>query len=176
MAVRPPEETIRFHEVQRIHQVWVWILIVFIAALGWYFFLAQIVYGEAPGTNPAPDWVVLVIWGIFGILFPIWFVMMKLETLVTDEGLAFRFYPLQLHWRTISFSEIETAEAVTYHPIREFGGWGIRFGWRGGMAYNIRGDHGVRITKNNGKKILIGSGRAEELGQALHSGMTHPPR
>ncbi|MBP1929505.1 hypothetical protein J2741_002052 [Methanolinea mesophila] len=176
MEDRPPEETVRFHEVQRFHQAWVWILIAFIAALGWYFFLAQIVFGESPGSNPAPDWAVIVIWGIFGVIFPIWFVMMKLETLVTSEGLAFRFFPLHLKWRVIPFSEIEYAEAVTYHPLREFGGWGIRFGWRGGMAYNIQGDRGVRITKNNGKKILLGSGRAEELGQALQAGMTHPHR
>ena len=171
MVFHPPEETIWFREEQRFHQIWIWIIIAFIAVLAWYFFVVQIVYGESPGNNPAPDWMVLVIWVVFGILFPLWFLVMRLEIVVIGSGLSFRFFPLHLGWRTIPFSEIANAEAVTYHPLREYGGWGIRFGWRGGMAYNIRGDQGVRITLNNGKKILLGSQRADDLAQALRSGM-----
>jgi uncharacterized membrane protein (DUF485 family) len=172
MPYRPPEETMRFHEVQRIRQAWVWILIAFIAALCWYFFIVQIGSGEPVGTNPAPDWVVLIIWIIFGIIFPIWFLVMRLEYIVTDTEFAFRFFPLHLRWRILPYDEITTAEAVTYHPMREFGGWGIRFGWRGGMAYNVEGDRGVRILKKNGEKILFGSQQPEELERALQSGMT----
>jgi len=172
MVFRTSEEKIRFHEIQRPRQVWVWIIIAFITALVWYFFLAQIVYGESLGNNPAPDWVVLLIWAVFGILFPIWFIMLKLEIVVTNTELAFRFFPLHMKWRVLPFNKITAAEAVTYHPIREFGGWGIRFGWRGGMAYNMQGNRGVRIIENNGKKILLGSQRAEELERAVRSGMT----
>jgi len=173
MPYRPPEETVRFHEIQHFRQIWVWIIIAFVTALGWYFFLAQIVYGEPLGNNPAPDWVVLLIWAAFGILFPIWFITLKLEIVVTNTELAFRFFPLHMRWSVLPFNEIATADAVTYHPIREFGGWGIRFGWRGGMAYNVQGDRGVRIIENNGKKFLLGSRHAEELERAVRSGMTH---
>jgi hypothetical protein len=176
MVFNPPEETIKFREEQRFHQLWVWIIIAFIAVLAWYFFVAQILFEEPLGNNPAPDWAVLVIWIIFGILFPLWFLVMRLEIVVTGSGLSFRFFPLHLGWKIIPFSEIANAEAVTYHPLREYGGWGIRFGWRGGMAYNIQGDQGVRITLNNGKKILLGSQHAEDLAQALGSGMTRVSR
>jgi hypothetical protein len=172
MVFHPPEETIRFHEVQRFHQAWIWILIAFIAALSWYFFIVQIGSGEPLGTNPAPDWVVLIIWVVFGVLFPLWFMVMRLEYIVTDTALAFRFFPLHLRWRILLFSEMATAEAVTYHPIREYGGWGIRFGWRGGMAYNVSGDRGVRIVRNDGEKFLLGSQHAEELESALQSGLS----
>jgi hypothetical protein len=176
MVFHPPQETIRFREEQRFHQIWVWIIIAFIAVLSWYFFVVQIMYGEQPGNNPAPDWVVLVIWMVFGILFPLWFLVMKLEIVVTGSGLSFRFFPLHPKWRDIPFPEIVMAEAVTYHPLREYGGWGIRFGWRGGMAYNVEGDRGVRITLNNGKKFLLGSQHAEELAQALQAGITQVHR
>ena len=170
------EESIRFREEQRFYQLWVWIIIAFITVLAWYFFVVQLIFGEQLGNNPAPDWVVLIIWLIFGIIFPLWFILMKLEIVVTDSGLSFRFFPMHPKWRTIPFPDIVTAEAVTYHPLREFGGWGIRFGWHGGMAYNVRGDRGVRITLNNGKKILLGSQHAEELAQALQSGLTQVHR
>ncbi len=176
MSYQPPEETVRFHEIQRFHQAWIWILIAFIAALGWYFFIAQIGFGAPAGTNPAPDWAVFLIWIVFGIIFPIWFIVMRLEYIVTDKEFAYRFFPLHLRWRILPFDEIATAEAVAYHPVREFGGWGIRFGWRGGMAYNVWGDRGVRITRTNGKKILFGSQQPEELERALRSGMTRIPK
>jgi hypothetical protein len=172
MVFQPPEEVKRFHEIQQFHQVWIWVIIAFIAALSWYFFIVQIVFGKPLGSNPAPDWVILVIWVAFGILFPLWFMTIRLEIVVTDTGLVFRFFPLHLKWRTVPFSEIIAAAAVTYRPLREYGGWGIRFGWRGGMAYNVQEDQGVRITLNNGKKILLGSQHAEELESALKSGMT----
>jgi hypothetical protein len=174
MVFHPPEETVRFREEQRFHQIWVWIIVAFIVVLVWYFFIVQILFGEPLGNHPAPDWVVLIIWIGFGILFPLWFLVMRLEIVVTGSHLSFRFFPLQPKWRDIPFSDIVMAEAVTYHPLREYGGWGIRFGWRGGRAYSVQGDQGVRITLNNGKKFLLGSQHAEELAQALQAGMTRP--
>ena len=92
MPYRPPGETVPVpYEVQHIRQVWVWILIAFIAALCWYFFIVQIGSGERVGTNPAPDWVVLIISIVFGIIFPLWFLVMRLEYIVTDTDFAFRF-------------------------------------------------------------------------------------
>jgi hypothetical protein len=40
--------------------------------------------------------------------------------------------------------EIEAVEVVRYHPIREFGGWGIR-GWGKKKAWTVRGDQAVRL-------------------------------
>jgi hypothetical protein len=73
-------------------------------------------------------------------------------------------------WRAkhIPFSEIRKAEAVTYRPIRDYGGWGIRSGPEG-WAYNVRGNRGVRIEYQDGNKFLIGSQKAEELEQAIRA-------
>jgi hypothetical protein len=37
------------------------------------------------------------------------------------------------------------------------------------MAYNVSGDRGVQIELLNGKRLLIGSQRAEELWQAIQA-------
>jgi len=44
-----------------------------------YSFLLQIVIGKPFGTNPAPDILVLILLVIFGIIFPVWFIVMRLE-------------------------------------------------------------------------------------------------
>ena len=55
---------------------------------------------------------------------------------------------------------------MTYRPIMEYGGRGIRFG-RQGMAYNVGGNRGVKIKLKNGKQALVGSQKPEELQRAL---------
>ena len=56
--------------------------------------------------------------------------------------------------------------ARVYRPIREYGGWGIRYG-KNGKAYNISGDRGVQLELQNSKPLLIGSQRADELAQTI---------
>ncbi len=89
-----------------------------------------------------------------------------MRTLVTREGVTVTFgLPGWIRFR-IPAGEIRSAEAVTYRPLAEFGGWGIRFGLGGTRAYTARGNRGVRIEAD-GRKYLIGSQRPEELAAAL---------
>ncbi len=49
-----------------------------------------------------------------------------------------------------------------FAPIRDFGGYGIRFN-RDMKAYYLRGTRGVLFTLADGKKHLVGSDRAADL-------------
>ncbi|MDD1705801.1 MAG: DUF6141 family protein [Methanoregulaceae archaeon] len=168
MTSGPTGEIPVFREIQRFRQIWIWILIGGIAGIAWYSLFRQIIIGEPFGSNPAPDAGVMVIFIIFGIIFPVWFLVMKLEIQVTSTILRFRMVPLHMKWREVPFGNIADVVAVIYRPIREYGGWGIRFG-RKGIAYNVSGDRGVQVTLKNGKSFLLGSGRAEELAIVLRS-------
>jgi len=167
-----PPETLAYHEVQQFRQIWIVLIVGFLAVLAWYSFAVQIILGEPFGTNPAPDTVVLIILAIFGIAFPVWFWLLKLEIQVTGTALRFRMYLLHPSWKEVPFADIASVIAVIYRPLREYGGWGIRFG-RKGMAYNISGNRGVQVTLKNGKSFLLGSLRAEELELVLRSKI-HP--
>lgn len=63
-------------------------------------------------------------------------------------------------------SEIAHFEARTYSPLREYGGWGIR-GFGSNRAYNVSGNHGVELVLKDGRKVLIGSQRADDLALAI---------
>lgn len=172
MTSRFLSEDLAYHEIQRFRQIWIVLVVGFLAALAWYSFAVQILLGEPFGTNPAPDIMVLIILVVFGIAFPLWFWVLNLEVQVTATALRFRFFPLHFSWREIPFPAIAGVLAVVYRPFREYGGWGIRFG-RKGMAYNVSGDRGVQVTLKSGKSFLLGSLRAEELELVLRSKI-HP--
>jgi len=70
--------------------------------------------------------------------------------------------------RTLPLGRIARWEARIYHPIREYGGWGVRYGGRRrGWAYNVSGNCGVQLELQDGTRILIGSQRADELVSGL---------
>ena len=151
-----------FREVQYFRQPVVIGIAGFIALLSWYVLVQQVVLGVPFGSNPAPDLGVWVIWAIFGVGLPAWFFSLRLETVVKDGTLRYRFFPLHPGWKEVPLEEVAGAVTVTYRPFREYGGWGIRFG-RQGIAYTVSGDRGVLVRLRNGRTFLIGSGRAESL-------------
>jgi hypothetical protein len=95
---------------------------------------------------------------------------MKLSVRLDDHGLHVRFFPLVK--RDIPLEEIARWETRTYRPLLEYGGWGIRCGWKG-MAYNVSGNRGVQLEFSNGKRLLIGSKRPEELAAAISQAKHH---
>jgi hypothetical protein len=92
--------------------------------------------------------------------------VMKLITEVRLDGLFIRFVPLHLSFKRIPLETFAGYEVVTYRPILDYGGWGIRYGWKG-KAYNVSGNRGVRFKSLRGRDLLIGSQRPEELASAI---------
>jgi hypothetical protein len=101
---------------------------------------------------------VLVIVLMLGIL------TLRQTTIVTPRAVSVRF---GWFYRTsIPLSDVATAAAVEYRPIREYGGWGIR-GFSRRRALNARGNRGVLLMKKDGSTLLIGSQKPRELLAAL---------
>jgi hypothetical protein len=90
----------------------------------------------------------------------------RLRTEVREDGLHIMFYPVHRSFRNIPADTIVECEAVTYRPIREYGGWGLR-GEPRGRAYNVKGDKGVRIKLTNGHGLLIGSQQSAKLADSI---------
>jgi hypothetical protein len=90
----------------------------------------------------------------------------RLITVVRSDALVIQFFPFQLRPRAISYENIKSWEPVRYRPILDYGGWGIRFG-RGGMAYNVSGNLGVKLVFPTGQHLLIGTRQPEELSAAI---------
>ena len=97
----------------------------------------------------SPGWLVAII----GALYLVFLWSLMLVTTVEIDHVEIRFRPFMR--RRIGRSEITDMALVTYRPLREWGGWGIRM--RGAdRAYTMSGDRGVRLTLAGGNKVLIG--------------------
>ena len=116
------------------------------------------------------SWAIAVVFGM-GLPWFLW--ALELRTAVTGDGLDVRFAP-RIGGHRFPVAAIASACAVTYHPLKEFGGWGVRFGARGARAYNVSGASGVEVIDTDGTRWVIGSRRATELAAAI-AGLGIPP-
>ena len=107
---------------------------------------------------------------ILGLVI-LWFFFLKLKTRIDENGIQFQFISLQLKPKFISWDEINKASIRKYDAITEYGGWGIKGGalWRKskGVAYNVKGDIGLQLELKNGKKLLIGTQKPDEIKRTL---------
>ncbi|MFC1934560.1 DUF6141 family protein, partial [Chloroflexota bacterium] len=147
-------------------QLWLWILILLISATTLWGMIQQLFLGKPFGNNPTPDIVLIIIVVIFGFGFPYAFYKMNLTTEVRSDGIYYRFFPFHLSFHKIKLEDLVKYEVRTYNPIRDYGGWGIRWGSKG-KAYNVSGSRGVNLEYSDGKQLLIGSQKPEEFAEAL---------
>ena len=161
-------DNILYQEVQYFRQLWFCILIIIIAGFAIFAMVQQLIIGKPFGENPAPDTVMIAIGVLIGFGLPIFLFTMRLITEVRSDGLYFRLFPFHFSFHKIAFWDMRNYEVRTYRAIKDYGGWGIRYG-KEGKAYNVSGNKGVQLELSNGEKILIGSQRAEELASAIAS-------
>ncbi|MCC6491150.1 MAG: hypothetical protein IT364_26920 [Candidatus Hydrogenedentes bacterium] len=72
-------------------------------------------------------------------------------------------------WRRIGFDKMQEYRVVQYKPLREAGGWGIRFGMFEGKPasfVNARGDRGVLLISDK-RPLIISSQDPERLAEAI---------
>jgi hypothetical protein len=162
------EKPVIFFENQRFRQIWLWLLIMVAVISSFFTFILQIILGNDLGNRPMPDPLVFLIVLLFGIGLPVFFYLIELRTRITGHGIYLKFFPIHQKWRFIPLGDVMKFEKTTYHPIREYGGWGIRLGIHG-KAYNISGNRGIRFTLSNGKELLIGTQKADEFENALEN-------
>lgn len=160
-----------FREVQRFRQPWIWVLLVlscgFVVWVCGYGAVQQLVLGKPWGDHPMSD-IGIAITTLLAIGFTLMLVylfwVMALIVEVRTDALYVNVRPLKR--RTVDYPEITRVEPCQYQPTLQYGGWGIRHG-RGGWAYNVSGNRGVKLHLADGKHLLIGSQRDWDLAQAI---------
>jgi hypothetical protein len=156
-------ERLFFEEEQRFRQPWLWALM-----LGNGLFLAAI-FGTAAVQRPDRATAIAVAaafaFSVLGLVALLLYTA-RLSVRLDSEAIHIRFSPFLR--RRIPLTEIQGWQARTYRPIREYGGWGVRVGLFGrGSAYNVSGNRGVQLSFSDGKRLLIGSQRADEFAAGI---------
>lgn len=157
------EGALLFEEEQRIPRAWLWLLVPILSAGSLAAILAM-VFAEGERSVGRVIGVVSVLTVTNVVVLTL---MLKLRLVVEVDRRAIRVRMPPLVDRRLRLEDVTAWEAREYRPIREYGGWGIRYSLRNGRAYNMSGRYGVQLVMANGKRILIGSQRAEELAEAI---------
>lgn len=74
----------------------------------------------------------------------------------------------KLFRKTIAYGEIEGLRTVTYRPLREFGGWGVRFSGNK-QAWTARGNQAVVLEMAKGKELYLGSDHPRRLEERIRA-------
>lgn len=122
--------------------------------------------------QPVPASSVVLTLGVTLVL-GVWLRKMALITTVNPDTITLRFRGL-FKTRTVPISSVKHAQARTYKPLREYGGWGIKAG-PSGWTYNVSGHEGVQLKLSDAKPLLIGSRRPEELAEAITASPNYKP-
>lgn len=161
------KDQILFSEKQRFTQWWLWAILILTNAMFFLGFYQQIIMGAPFGNNPMGDTGLVVVSSLF-LLLGIFFLVIRMETTVQNEGISVRFTPFQMQSTLYLWQDIAEVKIVSYSPLKDFGGWGLRFSFSGrGKAYIMSGDKGLQIVFNTDNKLVIGTNKAEELSRIL---------
>ena len=162
------ETKIYFSERQTQKQKWIWFVVWLILLMSVFAIVQQIILKNPVGNNPAPDWALYLIAG-FSILLVIFLYRNVLLTRISSRGVHYRFIPFHRKERILSWKQIKKAYVRVYDPLPEYGGWGLRtVDTKGnGIAINMMGKIGLQLELHNGKNILIGTQRGEEVKKVI---------
>jgi hypothetical protein len=106
------------------------------------------------------------------VVLVVGFLRMTTEVTPTDLRVWFGWVPT--YRRIVPIGTIVRLEVVSYRPLADYWGWGIRSGTDGERVLNARGNRGVRIELSDGTRLLVGSQRPEALAIALEQTMLRP--
>jgi len=151
--------------------IWIGLIVSGLVVIGifGFGFYRQIIQGKQFGDNPMSDNGLIITFTLVILLFLailLLFGFANLTTEIDKRRVSFRFFPFHFKHHRISWDDIENFEVITYKPLRDYGGWGIRIGKKG-KAYNVSGDKGLQLQLKSGKSILIGTQKAVELSDFL---------
>ena len=154
-----------YKESQKLSKSFIWIVCGSLTAIFLWAIIQQLLFGIPFGNNPVSDEALVLIL-IIPVSLIILLVKTELQSRIDVNGIHYRLFPFQLKLRDIKWDEIEKIEIRKYKALREFGGYGIRYGFYG-KAINVRGNTGIQIVFKNGKKLLIGTQKPQQVEDVL---------
>lgn len=140
-----------FTEKQRFNQWWLWLLLAVTS-------IAPIigVYREYINRSSFQNIRLssfIIIFLVFLLL-----IILRLKTTITQQNIQLTYFPFV--WKTINLSDVAFMKVINYDFV---GGWGIRLWTKYGTVYNVRGNKGLHIRLKNGKQLVIGTQKPQEL-------------
>lgn len=141
-----------YREKQKPDSIWAILVLAVTFVINW---MVYFLYGE-------DDFSFLYKTVLIALLTALFFSVIKLETEISKDKIKFRLFPIHFKWVVIEKKDIQKLSVVSFQPLRDYGGWGLR--WvKNGKAYIVKGNNGLRLDLSDGRHILIGTQNKEIL-------------
>lgn len=151
-----------FHEIQTQKQWWTWAILIATAGFMVFGCYRQVVMGITFGDNPASNtWLIIVT--VLVVLVIAAMLLLKLDTFIDKNGVYVRFLPFQRNYKFYDWKSVASYEVRKYNPALEYGGWGYRYRSGKKIAYSMNGRIGLQLTFLDGKIVMIGTQKQEEM-------------
>ncbi len=158
-----------FKETQRFDQWWIKLILITVVIVTFVplFFLFK--ENDAASNDAFIPVLIAVLVTVVSIVL---LYLFRLETMIDAKGIHYQFFPFGK--KSLTWQEISECYVREYSPLKEFGGWGIRWGWGfNGRAYNVKGNKGIQVVLKSGKKILFGTQKESEAKNVIESYKEH---
>ena len=117
-------------------------------------------------TLLSSDNIPLFIGLLLSITLTVFFIALQLQTRIDVKGIEVRFAPVHQKWARYEWDSLQAVYVRKYSPLGEYGGWGFR-GSGSNKALNVSGSYGIQLVFSDGRRLLIGTQKAEEVERVL---------
>jgi hypothetical protein len=152
-----------FKEQQRFTQWWIWLPLISLLLLFIYGAIQQLFFGIPYGDKPMSN-LGIILFSLFFFLFVLFFRLLTLKVNIDEKGISYKFSPLHRSDTFIDWKNILTVSIITFKPILDVGGWGIKHG-----SYTVKGNIGIKLSLKNGEQVIIGTQKKAEATQILNT-------
>lgn len=157
-----------FKEEQRFNQTWIIVLLLISTLIP--ILVLWDTYVNSPNSLSTTELVAIL---AILLLSPSILFFFKLSTRIDEKGIHYKFFPFHLNYKLIEWHTIKQAYVRNYDAITEYGGWGLKGGifWKksNGKAINVSGDIGIQLILKNGKKLLIGTQKQDDVKRLIEA-------
>ena len=156
---------ILFKETQHFRVQWLWWLIglCILTSTG-----VTIALAIADKQKSAEPWIVLAIMIPVEAAVLYFFYITRLETVISTEGLFFKWWPFQPSYKFISPLQIKKAYLRTGPKLS----YGCHWSFRYGTVLNLAPGKGIQLTLKNGRRFFLGTQKSSAFQTALDKIMT----
>lgn len=153
-----------FTEIQRFNQPWLKVLLLIVLLP---VFLPVILNWQDKEALESITWIAVGTATFSFLLMYFLIFVLRLKTVIDSKGIHYQFIPFMRSPKSYFWRDIRECYVTKYNPLRDFGGWGYRMSFKKGKAVNIRGNMGIQLILNDGKKVLIGTQKTNEAETAI---------
>lgn len=163
VKVKQPAGKTLFQETQSFRQSWVWIVV--LGSLALPLIILLILYFTVDDPKAREVGGALLVVSVTATINILAFYMLKLETMVTDEGVYYRWWPYRSKYSYLPWSSIQEVIVKRYPHYQ----YGFHYSRKFGTVHNIKGDRGVQFILTNKAKVYLGTQRIAALQHTLES-------